>query len=108
MLVALLDSGERSYATDAALRVATYVRELDRRGARVEAEDADELGALLGRRVTDPLAADAALEARVAVADRAETAAIVRYLHRRTLRHEALLRPSMRELAGATFQQIRC
>ena len=107
-LIALLETGERSYAVDTALRVATYVRELDRSGARVEQEDADELAALLGRRVADPVAADAALEARVAVADRAETARIVRYLYRRTLRHEALLRPAMRELAGARFQSIYC
>jgi hypothetical protein len=107
VLVGLLESGASSYATDTALRVARYVREIDRRGARIEAEDADELGALLGRPVTDPIEADAALEARVAVADRAETAAIVKYLYRRTLRHEALLRPAMRELADATFQRIR-
>jgi hypothetical protein len=107
VLVGLIEGGERSYATDTALRVASYVRELDRRGARTEAEDADELGALLGHRVSDPIAADAALEARIAVADRAETATIVKYLYRRTLRHEALLRPAMRELADATFQKIR-
>lgn len=107
VLVGLLEGGERSYATDTALRVATYVRELDRRGARVDEQDADELATLLGRRIADPAAADAALEARVAAADRSETAAIVRYLYRRTLRHEALLRPAMRELAGATFQTIR-
>ena len=106
-LVALLESGERSYATDTALRVAQYVREIDRHGARVAAQDADELAALLGRRIHDPWEADAALEARVAAADRYETATIVRYLHRRTLRHESLLRPAMRELADARFQKIR-
>lgn len=106
-LVALLESGERSYATDTALRVAQYVREVDRHGARVAAQDADELATLLGRRIDDPREADAALEARVSGAERDETATIVRYLHRRTLRHEALLRPAMRELADATFQKIR-
>ena len=106
-LVALLESGERSYATDTALRVAQYVREIDRHGARVAAQDASELAALLGRRIHDPWEADAALEARVAAADRYETATIVRYLHRRTLRHESLLRPAMRELADARFQKIR-
>lgn len=106
-LVSLLETGERGYATDTALRVATYVRELDRCGARTATEDADELATLLGRRIADPTEADAALEARVATAGRDETARIVRYLHRRTLRHEALLRPAMRELAGATFQRIR-
>ena len=107
VLVAQLESGERSYATDVALRVAQYVREIDRHGARVAAQDADELASLLGRRIDDPFQADAALEARVVVADRDETAEIVRYLHRRTLRHEALLRPAMRELTDARFQKIR-
>ena len=106
-LVALLESGERSYATDTALRVAQYVREVDRHGARVAAQDADDLAALLGRRIDDPREADATLEARIAAADRDETAALVKYLHRRTLRHEALLRPAMRELADARFQKIR-
>jgi len=106
-LVSVLETGERGYTTDTALRIASYVRELDRRGARVAEQDTDELATLLGRRIDDPFQADAALEARVAAAGRDETAAIVRYLHRRTLRHEALLRPAMRELAGATFQRIR-
>jgi len=106
-LVSLLETGERSYTTDTALRVASYVRELDRNGTWVEAADADELATLLGRRVDDPLEAEALLEARVATAGREETGRIVRYLHRRTLRHEALLRPAMRELAGVTFQRIR-
>lgn len=107
VLIGLLEGGERSYATDTALRVAHYVREIDRHGARVAAQDADELATLLGRRIDDPREADAALEARIAEAGREETAAIVRYLHRRTLRHEALLRPAMRELADARFQKIR-
>ncbi|MBY0275665.1 phosphotransferase family protein [Candidatus Binatia bacterium] len=107
VLVGLLEGGERSYATDTALRVARYVREIDRHGARVAAQDADELASLLGRRSDDPREADAALEARIADAGRDETAAIVRYLHRRTLRHEVLLRPAMRELADARFQMIR-
>lgn len=107
VLVGLLDGGERSYATDTALRVAQYVREIDRHGARVAEQDADELATLIGRRIADPHEADTVLEARVADASRDQTAAIVRYLHRRTLRHEALLRPAMRELADARFQQIR-
>ena len=107
VLIGLLEGGERSYATDTALRVAQYVREIDRSGVRVAAQDADELATLLGRRIDDPREADAALEARVAAANRDETAAIIEYLHRRTLRHEALLRPAMRELADARFQKIR-
>lgn len=106
-LISVLESGARGYTTDTALRIAAYLREIDRLGARVMEQDADELATLFGRRVDDPQEADALLEARVADADREATAAIVRYLHRRTLRHEALLRPAMRELADARFQLIQ-
>jgi hypothetical protein len=106
-LVALLEAAEPSYAVDTALRVATYLREIDRRGARVEEQDADERATLLGRHVPIAAEADAALEALVADGDRAQTARLVNYLYRRTLRQEALLRPAMRELAGVEFQRIR-
>jgi hypothetical protein len=108
VLVSLLENAEPSYATDTALRVAQYLREIDGRGAQVATEDRDELSSLLGHRTRSSLEADAALEARVATAGRDETARILSYLYRRTLRAEALLHPAMRELAGARFQRICC
>jgi hypothetical protein len=106
-LAALLRDGEPGYRVDTALRIAEFARELDRRGDRLEAQDLDEVAALLGRRPADWREADAALEALVPSARGARFADLVRLLHRRTLRQESLLRPAMRELADARFQRIR-
>jgi len=98
--------GADAYAFDTARRVAEYAREIDRRGARLEAEDLDEAGALLGRRPADWREADARLEARAVSAGPGERPALLRFLVRRSLRREALLGPALRELEGAAAQRI--
>jgi hypothetical protein len=106
--VALLSGpAEKSYEADVSLRVAQHLAEVDRLGARVEAQDLAEVSALLGRRVTNAREADAALEAFVLAAPPAKTPELVRLLHRRTLRQEALLRPALRELDGVSIQTLR-
>jgi aminoglycoside phosphotransferase len=107
VLVALLRDGEPSYRADTALRIAELARELDRRGDRVEDQDREEAAALLGRRPSDWREADVALEALARTARGRRFADLVRFLYRRSLRQEGLLRPAMRELAGAEFQRIR-
>lgn len=96
-----------SYEVDTALRVAQYVREIDRRGARIEKEDLEEASAIVGRRLASWDEADAELEKIVAADGQARRAELLRYFHRRMLRHEALLGPAMRELENAEFQKIR-
>jgi aminoglycoside phosphotransferase (APT) family kinase protein len=106
-LVEALEAGARdSYEIDSALRVALYLREIDRRGRAILAQDLDEAGALLGRRPRDRAEADAALDALAAAPPPRLEARLVRYLHRRMLREEALLRPAMRELTDIRFQAI--
>jgi hypothetical protein len=107
VLVGLLTDGERSYRVDTALRMAEYVREIDRRGAAVEAQDLDEAARLLGRRPMDGAAADAALETMAREERRTRLPELLRYLYRRTRRQESLLHPAMRELAQVEFQRIR-
>jgi len=109
---ALLDllrapGGADRYALDTARRVAEYAREIDRRGARLEQQDLEEAGALLGRVPGDWREADAALERRAIAAGPAERPALIRFLVRRSLRREALLGPAMRELEGAAAQALR-
>jgi aminoglycoside phosphotransferase (APT) family kinase protein len=109
-LVGLLEAGEggeRSYAMDTALRVAAWLREVDRHGERLAEQDLEEAGALLGRSLTDATEADAALEVLVAEAEPARDGELLRYFHRRTQRQEVLLRPALRELEGARLQPIR-
>lgn len=106
--VALLHGpAAKSYEADVSLRLAQHLAEVDRLGARVEAQDLDEASALLGRRVGSWSEADAALEAFVLAAPPARTPDILALLHRRALRQEALLRPALRELDGVSIQTIR-
>ena len=95
------------YRTDTARRVASWVREIDRRGARLEEQDQDEAAALLGRRPRSFRDADAALEAHAVAADADARPALLRFLVRRSLRREALLGEAMRELQGARAQAIQ-
>jgi hypothetical protein len=97
----------KSYEADVSLRVAQHLAEVDRLGAQVEAQDLDEVSALLGRRVRSWSEADAALEAFVLAAPAARAPEILGLLYRRTLRQEALLRPALRELDGVSIQRIR-
>jgi hypothetical protein len=98
--------GADAYRIDTALRIAQYAREVDRRGARLEEQDLDEAGALLGRRPAEWRECDAELERRAMAADRGERPALLRFLVRRALRREALLGTAIRELAGARSQRI--
>jgi hypothetical protein len=105
--VGLLRDRAGGYQVDTALRIAELARELDRRGERIEAQDRDEVAALIGQRPNDWRSADAALEALVADARGERFAVLVRCLYRRQRRQEALLGEAMRELAGVEFQRIR-
>ena len=104
--VAALEAINDSYEIDTALRTAQYLREIDRCGPALEAQDLEEAGALLGRRVSDWREADQALEEAVLAAGPERDADFVRFFHRRTLRQEALLRPAMRELEHARLHTL--
>jgi aminoglycoside phosphotransferase (APT) family kinase protein len=98
--------GADAYRLDTARRIAEYVREVDRRGARLEEQDQAEAAELLGRRPASWREVDAELERRAISAGRAERAPLLRFLVRRALRREALLGAAIRELAGARAQTI--
>jgi len=99
--------GYRAYQFDALARLAEYLRRADRYGADLLAADLDEASQLLGARPTDLAACDAQLEALVARNRGEHDAALLRYFVRRLQRHEFLLAPVMRELAGARMQTLR-
>ena len=107
LVAALEPAAKQSYEGDVALRMAQYVRELDRRGPRVEAEDLEEASKLVGRALASWAEADVVLEEVVDREGEARLPELLRYFYRRTLRHEALLRPAMRELTDVEFQPIR-
>ncbi len=106
-LVRDLDAANDRYEIDVALRTAQYLREIDQRGARLEDQDLDEAGELLGKRPADWREADRQLEELVLGAGPEDDARLVRFFYRRTLRNEALLRPAMRELEHSKLHEVR-
>ena len=101
------DASNDRYEIDVSLRTAQYLREIDRSGARLEEQDLEEAGALLGKRPSDWRDADAKLEEFVLAAGPEQDGALVEFFYRRTLRHEALLRPAMRELEHSKLHEMR-
>jgi aminoglycoside phosphotransferase (APT) family kinase protein len=96
-----------SYARDAAERVAVWRERQARYGAALEADTLDDCGRILGARPRTSAEADAALEElALANVDPAREASMLRALHRRCLREEALLQPVLRELEGVAVQRI--
>lgn len=95
-----------AYEIDAAYRCAEYLRRAERFGGEFEQNDLEEISALLGRSFTDWNEADAALEDFIENAAPEHDAALLKLLHRRTLRHEALLQPVLRELENASIQHL--
>lgn len=94
------------YARDAAARVAAWKARTARYGDALASDTLGEFSALLGAKPRDVAAANAALEALVREAPPARDAEILRALHRRCLREEALLQPVLRELEGVAIQRI--
>jgi len=95
-----------AYQREAVARTAEYLRRADRYGAALLADDLDEAGALLGRRPRGWRERDEALEALVARSQGELDAELARYFVRRCQRHEFLLAPVMKELAGARMQTL--
>ncbi|MGI9591770.1 MAG: phosphotransferase [Myxococcota bacterium] len=97
---------ERAYELDRAWRVAQYLERVDAYGGALASDDRDDAAAILGRRPSTWAEADAELEALVLEAGPERDAELTRYFHRRLLREEALLAPSLRELEGAHMPPV--
>lgn len=98
--------GFSAYEMDAAYRCSEYLRRVDRYGGELERNDLDEVGALVGGTFNHWKDADLALEAFVESTGPERDADLLRLLHRRTLRHESLLQPVLRELEGVKTQML--
>jgi aminoglycoside phosphotransferase (APT) family kinase protein len=95
-----------AYRLDSASRVAEYLRRAERWGEAIEQEDLDEVATILGTRPASWNDADTALERFVLEAGPEHDAALIRYFYRRTLRHELLIEPVLRELRDTHMQLI--
>ena len=95
-----------AYETDAAYRAAEYLRRVERYGRDLEQNDLNEVGALLGRSFNHWIDADRELEQLIESAGATRDEDLIRLFHRRTLRHESLLQPVLRELEGVKTQLL--
>ena len=95
-----------TYRRETMLRAAEYLRRAESLGPELEAQNLDDLEALLGSRPGSGPEGDAALEAYVLAAGPEQEAELLRILHRRLQRHEWLVDPVLRELRGARMQRL--
>lgn len=97
---------ERAYHFDRMQRTAVYLERSDRYGAALEADDLDDVAALLGTRPSHWEEADALLEEFVLAAPPERDADLIRYFHRRLSREESLLYPVLREQQDAALPPL--
>ncbi|MDJ0847728.1 MAG: phosphotransferase family protein [Myxococcota bacterium] len=102
---ALADDYSR-YRLDLVRRLLTHVRNRDAWAADLEALEREDLGALLGRGSASPDGAEAALLRRIESERSEDDAALVAYLHRRSVREEQLWRGALGVGEHAVFQRI--
>jgi hypothetical protein len=110
-LASLLEAGQdrdpiRAFQIANARRLAVWTSRADLYGPALEAQDLDEVAALLGRRPATWSEADEALEKWVATAGPESDAALVRYFQRRFRRHEFLLEGALAELEGVKIERL--
>ncbi|MDJ0788680.1 MAG: phosphotransferase family protein, partial [Myxococcota bacterium] len=98
--------GFRAYEVATSLRLAEYLRRVEKHGAPLEALDLADVSETLGEPVADWQAADRALEACVERAGPERDAELVQLFRRRTARRLQLLDPLLRELEGARIQLL--
>ncbi len=98
--------GFAAYEMDAAYRSAEYLRRVERYGRELEQNDLDEVGKLLGRTFEHWIDADRELEQLIESVGAKRDEDLIRLFHRRTLRHESLLQPVLRELEGVSTQML--
>lgn len=94
------------YELDTTWRTASWLQRVESMNPEMEAEEAAEIDALLGRKTT-PLDREAELEAFVLEHGEAREAELLQLFQKRCLRQEALFAPVARELAGVKTQLLR-
>ena len=100
------DDAERAYELDRTHRVLQYLERVDAYGAALESDNLEDAAKLLGHRPASWTEADAELEAFVLEAGPEWDGELTRLFHRRLLREEALLQPTLRELDGAVMPPL--
>jgi hypothetical protein len=100
------ESEAQAYQRDRALRTAQALQRADRIGPALEAQDRDEVAALLGKRPTHWRDVDAELEAFVLAASPEQDETLLRFFARRNQRDYELHRPALREFEDSEMQSL--
>jgi aminoglycoside phosphotransferase (APT) family kinase protein len=108
VLVAGLGGHERCepYEQDVLRRIACYLEQVERIGPQLEAQDLDEVAALLGSRPDTPEQSDAELEALVLRAEPKRDAELIRHLMRRQQRLELQIGAALRRVQNLNLQPV--
>jgi len=100
------DDEARLYEIDRPHRLALALRRVDALAPRVDAEEREEIGELLGQPVDDLAEANTRLERHVMEAGPERDVELLRYFYRRTLREHELHRPALFEYVDRTLQRV--
>ena len=101
-----IDDAYRSFRMQLALRLLLHLRNADRLGPALDAQELDDLGQLLGRRPASPSEGRRALDRFVREQGPRREEELVRHFHRHALRAEALMRGAMGLAEHAVLQPI--
>lgn len=98
--------GYAQYRIDLALRLSRYLRNVQAIGVALDRQEQEDRAELLGAAPGSETASESSLLARIDAADPADDAALVAYLHRRSVREEALWRGGLGVGEGARLQPL--
>ena len=90
-----------------ATRLARHLRTAERKGSAFEAQELDDMGALLGRRPRDVREGRRAVDAFVRQAGPDRDAELVQYFYRHARREEALMEGALGMCEGARLSPLR-
>jgi hypothetical protein len=101
-----IEDAYRAFRMRMTLRLARHLRNVDRLGPALDAQELDELGRLLGRRPASLREGRRALDRLVREQGPRREEELVRYFHRHALREQALMQGAMGMAEHATLQPI--
>jgi len=99
--------GYAKYRIDLALRLSTYLRNVQSAGIALDRQEAEDRASLLGARVDSDAASGTRLLERIGASDPKDDESIVAYLYRRSVREEALWRGALGVGEGAKLQPLK-
>ncbi len=101
-----IEDGYRAFRMQMTLRLAQHLRNADRLGPALDAQELDDLGRLLGRRPATLREGYRALDGLVRKEGQQREEELVRFFHRHALRAQALMRGAMGMAEHSVLQPV--